>query len=129
MRWIFYLATAGALIGSTAWFAASPDGTKWMPTLASALVVFIGAVGTLTFRRRKERMTRSAHADSVERNFALHAQAKTFIDALVIGVALSACLWLFNLEAYAGALVTLYLGVITADFWLRYAIRMNIARG
>lgn len=52
MRWIFYVVAAAALIASSAWLAASPDDTKWMPALASALVVFSGAVGTLAFRRR-----------------------------------------------------------------------------
>ena len=128
MRWTFYLVTAAALICSTAWLSASPDGTRWMPASASALVVFIGAVGTLALRRRREDSSRTEDSDSVERDLALQAQAKTFIDALVVGAALSACLWLFDLAAYAGALVTLYLGVITADFWLRYAVRLNRAR-
>ena len=52
MRWIFYVVATAALIASSAWLAASPDDTTWMPALASALVVFSGAVGTLAFRRR-----------------------------------------------------------------------------
>jgi len=128
MRWTFYLVTAAALIGSTAWLSASPDGTRWMPASASALVVFIGAVGTLALRRRRENSSRTGGSYSARRDLALQAQAKTFIDALVVGAALSACLWLFDLAAHAGALVTLYLGVITADFWLRYAVRLNRAR-
>ena len=52
MRWIFYVVATAALIASPAWLTASPDDTTWMPALASALVVFSGAVGTLAFRRR-----------------------------------------------------------------------------
>ena len=52
MRWIFYVVATAALIASSAWLAAPPDDTTWMPALASALVVFSGAVGTLALRRR-----------------------------------------------------------------------------
>jgi hypothetical protein len=67
MRWIFYVVAIAALIASSAWLAASPDDTTWMPALASALVVFSGAVGTLVLRRRRDSTTRAANADSVER--------------------------------------------------------------
>jgi cytochrome c biogenesis protein CcdA len=129
MRWIFYLVTTGALAGFAAWLAASPDRATWLPAVASGLVVFLGAVGTVGLRRRREAVTRSAHTDSVERDFAIQTQAKTFIDALVLGVALAACLWMFDLEAHAAALVTLYVVVIVADFWLRYALRLDAVRG
>ena len=65
MRWTFYLVTAAALIGSTAWLSASSDGTRWMPASASALVVFIGAVGTSVLRRRREDSSRTEDSDSV----------------------------------------------------------------
>jgi hypothetical protein len=67
MRWIFYVVATAALIASSAWLAASPDDTKWIPALASALVVFSGAVGTLALRPRRDSTTRAANAESVER--------------------------------------------------------------
>lgn len=127
-RRIFYVIMAVALIGSSAWLAASPDGARWLPASASGLIIFTGALGTLAFRRRAERAARTGHADSVEKNVALDAQAGAFIDALVVGVALVACLWLFNFEAHAGVLVTLYLVVLIADFWLRYLMRLSAVR-
>jgi len=60
---------------------------------------------------------------------ALDARAGAFVDSLVIGVALGACFWVFDLGPYAGALVTLYLVVVIADFWLRYAVRLASVRG
>jgi len=46
----------------------------------------------------------------------------------VVGVALVACLWLFDLEAHAEVLVTLYLVVLITDFWLRYLTRLSAVR-
>ena len=60
---------------------------------------------------------------------AIDARAGAFVDSLVIGVALGACFWVFDLGPYAGALVTLYLVVVIADFWLRYAVRLASVRG
>jgi hypothetical protein len=44
LRRIVYLVAAAILIASSAWPATSPDDTKWMPALASTLVVLSGAV-------------------------------------------------------------------------------------
>lgn len=70
------------------------------------------------------------HSDEVEAPCtALDVRAGAFVDFLVIGVGLGACLWVFDLGPYAGALVTLYLVVVVADFWLRYAVRLASVRG
>jgi hypothetical protein len=127
-RWIFYLIMAGVLVGTCAWLAATPDGARWLPASASGLVILVGALGTMVFRRRGERAARTGRADSVEKNIALDARAGVFVDALVVGAALSACLWLFDLEGYAGVLLVLYLVVLIADFWLRYLMRLSALR-
>ena len=128
-RWIFYAVAGLALIASSAWLAASVGEARWIPASVSGLIVLIGALGTILLRRRSQVSARTSRADSVERSVALDARAGAFVDSLVIGVGLGACLWVFDLGPYAGALVTLYLAVVIADFWLRYAVRLNFLRG
>ena len=128
-RWIFFAAAGLALIASSAWLAASADEARWIPAAVSGLIVFIGALGTIALRRRSEGAARTSRADSVERSVALDARAGAFVDSLVIGVGLGACLWVFDLGPYAGAVVALYLVVVIADFWLRYAVRLAAVRG
>lgn len=128
-RWTFYVVAGVALITSSAWLSASADEARWIPATVSALIVFVGALGTFALRCHSERAARTARADSVERGVALDARAGAFVDSLVIGVGLGACFWVFDLGLYAGALVTLYLVVVIADFWLRYAVRLSAVRG
>jgi hypothetical protein len=112
-----------ALIASSAWLAASAGEARWIPASVSGLIVLIGALGTVALRRRSEGSAHTSRADSVERSVALDARAGAFVGSLVIGVVLGACLWVFDLGPYAGALVTLYLVFVILDFWLRYAVR------
>ena len=79
MRWIFLLAAAAAaaLIGTSAWLASTSGESRWLPAAASGAVVFAGALGGLAYRRRRERASRSAGTDSVERALAALVRAAT----------------------------------------------------
>jgi hypothetical protein len=128
MRLILILAAAAALIGTSAWLAGASGESRWLPAAASGAVVFAGALGGLAFRRRRERAFRSAGADSAERALAVEVRSATLNDALVAGVVLCACLWVFDLGSLAHVLVTAWLVLVVADFWLRWAIRVDAAR-
>lgn len=130
MRWIFLLAAAAAaaLIGTSAWLASTSGESRWLPAAASGAVVFAGALGGLAYRRRRERASRSAGTDSVERALAVEVRSATLTDALVAGVVLCACLWVFDLGSLAHVLVTAWLVLVVADSWLRWAIRLDAVR-
>ncbi|TWX34970.1 hypothetical protein ES689_14090 [Frigoribacterium sp. ACAM 257] len=128
MRWIFLLAAAAALIGTSAWLASTSGESRWLPAAASGLVIFAGCLGSFALRRRRERAMRSADPDSVERALAVEVRSATLIDALVAGVAFCACLWVFDLGSLAHVLVTAWLVLVVADFWLRWAIRLDAIR-
>jgi hypothetical protein len=124
MRWIVLLVAAAAFVGASAGLAHSPDGSGWVSTGALGMVTFSGCLWSLAFRRRREIATAAARPDSIERTVVVRAQAGAFVDAVVLGVALGASFWLFELGRHAGALVVLYLFVVIVDFWLRAVMRL-----
>jgi len=126
---IRYAVAGVALIASSAGLAASADQARCIYAALSGLIVLIGVLGRMSFRRRSEGAARTSPADSAEGSVTLHSRAGAIVDSVVIGVGLGACFWVFDLGPYAGALVTLYLVVVIADFWLRYSVRLAAVRG
>ncbi|TYC96842.1 hypothetical protein FQ377_13455 [Arthrobacter echini] len=124
-----YLIFAGvgilALIGTSAWGAAAPDDQRIWPTLASGLVVFSGGMGSYLLRRRRERRTLSAEADSFERQVANDTAAKGFVDALVLAVALLAGIAVFELQHLSLILITGYLTILLASYYIRYTLKLR----
>lgn len=116
----FFIAGALALVGTSAWSAATPDGEKFWPSLASGLVVFSGAVGTLILRRAREKETRSAAEFSVEKDMAIKAQSSAFGDALILGALLLASITIFELHQFAAPLLVAYLLLLVLDFFIRF---------
>lgn len=118
----FLIAGLLALVGTSAWLAASPDGEKLWPALASGIVVFSGAAGTLMIRRGNEKRTRSAAEFSFENEMATKAQSSTFRDALVLGAALFASITVFELQLLSAALLFAYLLILVFDFFIRFRL-------
>jgi hypothetical protein len=124
MRWIVLIVAAALFVGASAGLAHSPDGSRWVSTGALGMITFSGCLWSLAFRRRREIATAAARPDSLERAAVVRAQAGAFVDAVVLGVALGASFWLFELGRYGWALVVLYLFVAIVDFWLRAVMRL-----
>lgn len=114
-----------ALIGISAWMAATPDDQKIWPALASGLVVFSGGIGSLLLRKQRERRTLSAQADSFERQVANDTAAKGFIDALVLAVALLAAIAVFELQHLSLILIAGYLMILLAGYFIRYTLKLR----
>ena len=111
-----------AIIATTVWRAnMGHDVPEFVPALVTGVIVFGAGISALIVRRRAERNDLSREPDSVERIAATEAQAKTFIDAVVLGTILGCALIIWDVIPASVAVIGLVV-VLVIDFYVRFAV-------
>ena len=98
-----------------------PESWTALPAALYGVIVMSGGLGTMWFRKRRERASRTAVEGSVEREISERAASGTFEVALVAMVAFGLYLTLRDRFLDAFVLYLLVGGVIAA-YWVRYSI-------
>ena len=103
---------------------------QWMSPLLLGLLVLIimsAGIGAVVLRKRSERQNSTATRDSLERQAAVEAQSKTFIDMLFLTVAIGCLFIIFPTQTNPAWILIGIVVALIADFWVRYAIIMKAA--
>lgn len=87
------------------------------------ILVFMALLlGISAQRRRRERAERTMEPDSVERQAAVLAQSKVFVDILLLTLVVGCLFIIFPTETNPGWVLIGLVVVTVADFWVRYAV-------
>lgn len=114
-----------ALVATFVWLGAVPQDQRLAPSIATGIVVFSAIFSVVFMRKRSEKASLSAAEHSFEREQAVKAQARTFIDALVLGVLVLAILLVFQVQALSWLLLLAYMAVLIADFFIRFRLQLR----
>jgi uncharacterized membrane-anchored protein len=112
------------VVGGLGGVARSGNAAPWVSvglTVLLFLLIVGGGLGINLLRRHIERRERTAAPDSFERQAAVQAQAKVFIDLLMLTLLAAVLSLVFPTHTNpAWALFGLVVVAVT-DFWVRYA--------
>ena len=78
--------------------------------------------GINLLRRRTERRERTAAPDSFERQAAVQAQAKAFLDLLILTLVVGCLFVVFPTQTNPAWVLIGLVVVLVVDFWVRYAV-------
>lgn len=126
--YIGYVAVFVVLCGAVGGFAGAArdgDAAPWVSiglTVLQFLLIVGGALGMGLLRKRTERRERTAAPDSFERQAATQAQAKAFIDLLVLTLVVGCLFVVFPAQTNPAWVLIGLVVVLLADFWVRYAV-------
>lgn len=123
--WLMFV--AGVFVAILAVWALAhviPESWTALPAALYGVIGMGAGLGTMWFRKRRERTSGSAKEGSVEREIAQRAASGTFEAALVAMVAFGLYLVVQNRFLDAFVLYVIIAGVIAA-YWLRYSIIRN----
>ena len=119
-----FIVLSGA-VGGLSGAAQAAGVAPWVPVglaVLQFLLIVGGALGVGLLRKRTERRELTAAPDSFERQAAMQAQAKAFIDLLILTLVVG-CLFVVLPAQINPAWVLIGLVVVlVADFWVRYAV-------
>ncbi len=121
---VVFVVISGA-VGGLGGVAREADAAPWVSfglTVLQFLLIVGGGLGINLLRRRIERRERTAAPDSLERQAAVQAQAKAFIDLLILTLAVGCLLVVFPTQTNPGWVLIGLVVVLVADFWVRYAV-------
>ena len=113
--------TVGGLTGA----ARAADGPPWVTiglTILQFLLLMGGALGFGLLRKRTERRELTAAPDSFERQAAMQAQAKAFVDLLILTLVVGCLFAAFPAQINPAWVLIGLVVVLVADFWVRYAV-------
>lgn len=126
--YIAYIVVLVVLCGAAGGFAGAArdaDVAPWVPVALTALQFLLivgGALGAGLLRKRTERRERTAAPDSFERQAAVQAQAKAFLDLLILTLAVGCLFVVFPTQTNPAWVLIGLVVVLVADFWVRYAV-------
>ena len=127
--YIAYIAVMLVVCGAAGGFAGlardDADAASWLPialTILQFLLIVGGAVGAGLLRKRTERRERTAAPDSFERQAAMQAQAKAFVDLLILTLVAGCLFVVFPAQINPAWVLIGLVVVLVADFWVRYAV-------
>ena len=112
---------AGGLAGT----AREADAAPWVSvglTVLQFLLIVGGALGMGLLRKRTERRELTAAPDSLERQAAGQAQAKAFVDLLILALVVGCLFVVFPTQTNPAWVLIGLVVVLVADFWVRYAV-------
>lgn len=118
---IFFGGVVAALVGVWALAHVLPESWSWLPTILFAGLVFVSGPGAMLVRRRRERVTRSAHEGSLEREVAEQAAAGMFGTTLVAMVGFGLYL-VARGDFLSGAVLYLLILLVICAYWVRYTL-------
>jgi hypothetical protein len=119
-----FVVLCGAVGGLTG-VARAADVAPWVSiglTVLQFLLIVGGALGVGLLRKRIERRERTAAPDSFERQAAMKAQAKAFIDLLILTLVVGCLFVVFPAQINPGWVLIGLVVALVADFWVRYAV-------
>lgn len=126
--YIVYIVVFVVLCGAAGGFAGAArdaDVAPWVPVALTALQFLLivgGALGAGLLRKRTERRERTAAPDSFERQAAVQAQAKAFLDLLILTLVVGCLFVVFPTQTNPAWVLIGLVVVLVADFWVRYAV-------
>ncbi|WBM80649.1 hypothetical protein KIV56_04380 [Cryobacterium breve] len=128
-----YIAGIVIVAGVAGGLVASSQGNgspQWMSPLLLGLLVMIvmsAGIGAVVLRKRSERQNSTATKDSLERQAAVEAQSKTFIDMLFLTVTAGCLFIIFPTQTNPAWILIGIVVALIADFWVRSAVIMKAA--
>ncbi|PXA69757.1 hypothetical protein [Cryobacterium arcticum] len=127
-RYIAYIAVFVVIAGTVGAFAGvarDADVAPWVPIalmVLQFLVVVGGGLGINVLRRRTERRELTSAPDSFERQAATQAQAKAFLDLLILTLVAGGLFVVFPTQTNPAWVLIGLVVVLVGDFWVRYAV-------
>lgn len=91
--------------------------------VGAGVVVLAVAFGSFAIKRRAQSVTQSREADSFERQVATQAQARVFLDTIIVA-AVAMLVSLFTTWP-ATTLLAAVIAVSVLDFWIRYGLALR----
>ena len=127
--YIAYIAVMLVVCGAVGGFAGlardDAGAASWLPialTILQFVLIMGGALGMGLLRKRTERRELTAAPDSFERQAAMQAQAKAFVDLLILTLVVGCLFAVFPPQINPAWVLIGLVVVLVADFWVRYAV-------
>ena len=126
--YVAYIAVFAVLcgaVGGLTGVARAADVAPWVPiglTILQFVLIMGGALGMGLLRKRTERRELTAAPDSFERQAAMQAQAKAFVDLLILTLVAGCLFVVFPAQINPAWVLIGLVVVLVADFWVRYAV-------
>jgi hypothetical protein len=125
IAYIAVLVVVGGAVGGFAGVARDADVAPWVPIalmVLQFLVIVGGGLGINVLRRWIGRRELTSAPDSFERQAATQAQAKAFIDLLILTLVAGCLFVVFPTQTNPAWVLIGLVVVLVADFWVRYAV-------